>query len=103
MAPRKTTGLGRSALSRLLAFRDELATLWRAFLDPETPLWLKAAMVGVVLYLLSPFDLIPEFIPVLGLVDDVIIVPFAVNWIMRRLPPGVGAKPVNGTARRRSR
>ena len=90
-----------SVFGRLIRFRNEVATLWRAFFDPATPLYLKAAMLGVVAYLVSPFDLIPEFLPVLGLVDDVVLVPLMVSWIVSRLPAGVGARTVNGTARRR--
>jgi uncharacterized membrane protein YkvA (DUF1232 family) len=58
-------------------------------------------MVGLVAYLISPIDLIPEFIPFLGIVDDIVVVPFVVNWIAKRLPPGFMARTVSGTARRR--
>lgn len=69
-----------------MRFRNELALLWRAFLDPATPVWLKAAMLGVVAYLISPIDLIPEVIPILGILDDFILVPLMVSWIARRVP-----------------
>lgn len=86
---------------RLLQFRNELVALGRAFFDARTPLYLKGAMLALVAYLVSPIDLVPEFIPFLGLVDDIVLVPFAVNWIFGRLAPEVGAKPVRATVRRR--
>jgi uncharacterized membrane protein YkvA (DUF1232 family) len=95
-------------IARLVQFRNELVLLWRAFFDPRTPLYLKAAMLGVVAYLVSPFDLLPEFIPFLGVVDDLVLVPLAVEWIARRLPgyektrpdgPGKGPT-IDGTYRR---
>ena len=73
-------------IARLAQFRDELVLCWRAFFDPRTPLWLKAAMLGIVAYVVSPFDLVPEFIPLLGVVDDLVLIPLAVEWIARRLP-----------------
>jgi uncharacterized membrane protein YkvA (DUF1232 family) len=73
-------------IARLAQFRNELVLCWRAFSDPRTPLWLKAAMLGVVAYVVSPFDLVPEFIPLLGIVDDLVLVPLAIEWIARRLP-----------------
>ena len=53
-------------MRRLLQFRNELVILWRAFLAPETPAWLKGLMLLIPAYLLSPIDLIPDFIPVVG-------------------------------------
>ncbi len=96
-------------LARFLTFRSELVTLWRAFLAPETPLYLKALMLLVPLYLLSPLDLIPDVLPVLGWLDDLILVPLLVSWLVRLLPqrapaypqtPG-RAKVIDGTWRRR--
>lgn len=98
-----------SLLARFLTFRKELATLWQAFVSPETPVHLKALMLLVPAYLLSPIDLIPDVIPVLGWVDDFIIVPLLVSWIVRMLPHKApvyqrtadGAKVIDGTYRRR--
>jgi len=52
-------------------------------------------MLGVIVYLISPLDLIPDFLLLFGLVDDVIIVAFAVNWIIKRLPPEVFGQTSN--------
>lgn len=98
--PSGLAALGRFAFARLLVFRTELATLWYAFRHPETPWHLKAAMVAVVVYVLSPIDLIPDFIPVLGWMDDLILVPLAVGLIVRLLPLEVRAKPVRAGVRR---
>lgn len=73
-------------MRRLLQFRNELVIVWRAFFAPETPLWLKGLMLVIPAYLLSPIDLIPDFIPVLGWVDDALVVTLLVNLIVRLLP-----------------
>jgi uncharacterized membrane protein YkvA (DUF1232 family) len=65
--------------------RDGL-TLWFARAHPGTPLLAKALAVVVVAYALSPIDLIPDFIPVLGYLDDVILLP-ALIWLTVRLIP----------------
>lgn len=98
-----------SLLARFVTFRKELATLWRAFLAPETPVHLKALMLLVPAYLLSPIDLIPDVIPLLGWVDDFVIIPLMVTWIVRMLPVKApvyqraadGAKVIDGEYRRR--
>jgi uncharacterized membrane protein YkvA (DUF1232 family) len=92
---------GRSVFGRILAFRDEAGLLWRAFWHPETPLYLKGATLFAALYLVSPIDLVPDFIPFAGWIDDLILVPLMVSWIVRMLPPHVTAKPVAATVRRR--
>lgn len=93
-------------LTRFLTFRNELATLWRAFMAPETPWHLKALMLLVPAYLLSPIDLIPDVVPLLGLLDDFVIVPMLVSMIVRMIPQPVrvhpdGSKEIDGTYRRR--
>ncbi len=73
-------------MGRLLQFRRELVTLWRAFMTPATPLYLKGLMLLVPLYLLSPIDLIPDFIPIAGWLDDIVVIPLLVSWIVSLLP-----------------
>lgn len=95
--------------ARILTFRRELATLWRAFLAPETPIHLKALMLLVPAYLLSPIDLIPDVIPLLGWLDDLVVVPLLVGWIVSMLPRRApvyertadGGKVIDGSYRRR--
>src|SRR5487761_2605947 len=91
--------LGRSAVARLFVFRDEAATLWRAFWHPDTPLAIKGATLFAALYLVSPIDLIPDFIPFSGWLDDLVLVPLMVSLIVRLLPPHIAAKPVRATVR----
>lgn len=91
-------------LPRLVLFRKEVVQLWKAFRAPETPLHLKAATLFVAFYLVNPLDIIPDVIPVLGWVDDIILVPLMVSWIVSRLPRPVYAgkygRTVDGRARR---
>lgn len=61
-------------------------TLWFAGRHPRTPWYAKALGLFVVAYALSPIDLIPDFIPVLGYVDDVLLLP-ALIWLTVRLLP----------------
>ena len=65
--------------------RDSV-TLWFAYRDPATPMAAKAISIIVVAYALSPIDLIPDFIPVLGYLDDLILLPVLV-WLAVRMVP----------------
>lgn len=71
--------------------RDAM-TLWFARRHPLTPWYAKALGVFVVAYALSPIDLIPDFIPVLGYLDDVILLPALIWLTVRLLPPQVLAE-----------
>jgi uncharacterized membrane protein YkvA (DUF1232 family) len=71
--------------------RTDARQLWFALRHPASPGWLKLGTGLIVLYLLSPVDLIPEAIPLLGLVDDIVVVPFAIRWLLGRLPPDIRA------------
>ena len=66
--------------------KAQLLTLWFARLHPDTPWHAKALAVLVAAYAFSPIDLIPDFVPVLGYLDDVIIVPLGI-WLTLRLIP----------------
>jgi uncharacterized membrane protein YkvA (DUF1232 family) len=68
--------------------RDGL-TLWFAYKAPETRLMVKVLCVFVVAYALSPIDLIPDFIPVLGYLDDAILLPGLIWLAIRMLPKPV--------------
>lgn len=65
--------------------RDVLA-LWFACRDPRTPRIAKVLAIGIVAYALSPIDLIPDFIPVLGYLDELILLPIAI-WLVLKLVP----------------
>jgi hypothetical protein len=64
-----------------------LTALWFLLKDPRTPLAAKLVAGIVVAYALSPIDLIPDFIPVLGLLDDIILVPLGVALAVKLVPP----------------
>jgi uncharacterized membrane protein YkvA (DUF1232 family) len=66
--------------------RTEAHAVWLAARDPRTPLYAKLFGLMIAAYALSPIDLIPDFIPVLGLVDDVILIPIGV-WLFEKMIP----------------
>ena len=72
------------------AKRDGIA-LYLAVRDPRVAWPVKAFAVLVAAYVLSPIDLIPDFIPVLGLLDELILLPLAVGLIVRWIDPAVMA------------
>ncbi|UCH49181.1 MAG: DUF1232 domain-containing protein [Betaproteobacteria bacterium] len=65
--------------------RDTLA-LWFAVRDRRTPLWLRSLGYLIIAYALSPIDLIPDFLPVIGYLDELILLPAGL-WLMIRLMP----------------
>ena len=71
--------------------RGDARQLWFALRHPGAPGWLKWGTAGVALYLFSPIDLIPDFIPFIGMMDDIILVPLAIRWLLKRLPPEIAA------------
>lgn len=68
--------------------RDTLA-LWFAARDPRTPRLAKLVTALVVAYALSPIDLIPDFIPVLGLLDELVLLPLGIALALRLMPATV--------------
>ena len=69
------------------SIKREGVALWFAARDPRTPFWPKLLCALVVAYALSPIDLIPDFIPILGYIDDVLLLP-ALMWLaIRAMPP----------------
>jgi uncharacterized membrane protein YkvA (DUF1232 family) len=74
------------------ALKRETLALYYAARDPRTP-WLAKLVIGVVVaYALSPIDLIPDFIPVLGYLDDLLLLPLGIWLVIRLLPPEVLAE-----------
>jgi len=71
------------------ALTREVYALYLALRDPRVPWYVKAVMATVVGYALSPIDLIPDFVPVVGLLDDLILVPLGVALVVRMLPGDV--------------
>jgi uncharacterized membrane protein YkvA (DUF1232 family) len=91
-------------MSRIAALREwarrverDVVAVYFAARDPATPLPVRVLAIAVAAYALSPLDLIPDFIPVVGYLDDVLIVPLGLLLVIRLLPP-----PVLAAARRRA-
>ncbi|HEX9465315.1 MAG TPA: YkvA family protein [Alphaproteobacteria bacterium] len=80
--------------------RDAL-TVWLIGRDPRVPWPVKALALGVAAYAFSPIDLIPDFVPVLGYLDDLIVVPLGV-WLVIRLTPTQVLAELRAEAVRRS-
>jgi len=91
-----------------LARRDLLA-IYLAARDPRVPWYAKAVAILVAGYAFSPIDLIPDFVPVLGYLDDLIIVPLGILLAVRLIPPEImiehraaaeliGKRPVSNSA-----
>lgn len=72
--------------------RVHLLALWKLFRHEATPWWVKAVAVAVVAYAVSPIDLIPDFIPVLGQLDDLLILPLGVALAVRLAPAALWAR-----------
>lgn len=66
--------------------KKELYALYFAFNDPRLPWYVRAFLALVVAYAFSPIDLIPDFIPVIGYLDDAILVPFGI-WLALKMIP----------------
>jgi uncharacterized membrane protein YkvA (DUF1232 family) len=79
------------------AVKRDLTALYYASRDPRVGWWPKFLLGAALAYALSPIDLIPDFIPVLGQLDDLIIVPALLAWALRSIPADLLAE-----ARRRA-
>jgi uncharacterized membrane protein YkvA (DUF1232 family) len=79
----------RKSLSRL---KTELYALYLAYQDPRLPWYARACAACVAGYAFSPIDLIPDFIPLLGYLDDLIILPLGVALAVRLIPPALMAE-----------
>jgi uncharacterized membrane protein YkvA (DUF1232 family) len=71
------------------AIKRDVMALYLAAHDPRVPWYAKAAAGCVAAYALSPIDLIPDFVPVLGYLDDIIIVPVGILLVVRLVPAAV--------------
>lgn len=69
--------------------KTDIYTLYIAMRDARTPVYARWFAIIVVAYALSPIDLIPDFIPVLGLLDDLILLPAGIALLKKMIPPDV--------------
>jgi len=74
---------------RAHALRAETFALYLAARHAQTPWYAKLLVAGIVAYALSPIDLIPDFIPVLGYLDDLVLVPLGIVLAIKMIPPPV--------------
>ena len=81
--------------------RRDAVALWLAARDPRVPRLAKAVAGAVAAYALSPIDLIPDFIPLIGYLDDLLIVPAGI-WLAARLVPAPLLAELREEAARRS-
>jgi uncharacterized membrane protein YkvA (DUF1232 family) len=96
MTPREITTATMAVLevlkTRARQLKSEVYALYLAGLHPQTPRYAKLYLLAVVAYALSPIDLIPDFIPVLGLLDELILLPFAIALAVKLIPQNVMAE-----------
>jgi uncharacterized membrane protein YkvA (DUF1232 family) len=72
-----------------VAVKGDARVMWHALRHPDAPGWLRLGVAGIALYLFSPIDLIPDVLPLIGIVDDLVLVPLAMRWLLNRLPPHI--------------
>ncbi len=108
MALRYLEGTTMSWRDAAACLKREVYALYFAVRDPRVPWYAKVLAGSIVAYAFSPIDLIPDFIPVLGYLDDLILIPLGVLLVRRLIPPHVltdcrtraealGAKPQSWT------
>ena len=93
--------LAETLRARAQALKTQSAVLVLAVSHPRTPWYAKACGVVTLLYLLAPIDLIPDFIPLMGQLDDLVLVPLGL-WLTIRLIPRHVWLECEAEARRRS-
>ena len=81
-----------SLKSKAGEWKREISALYLAARDPRTPWYAKAVAVLIVAYALSPIDLIPDFIPILGYIDDVLLLPLGIWLVLKMIPAEIMAE-----------
>jgi uncharacterized membrane protein YkvA (DUF1232 family) len=74
---------------RARELKREVVAIALAARDPRTPWYAKVLLVAIVAYAVSPIDLIPDFVPVIGLVDDVLLLPLGIALALKMIPRAV--------------
>ena len=77
-------------MNKLLQWANQLkaeaVTLWFCYRHPKTPFIAKILAISIVAYAFSPIDLIPDFIPILGLLDEAILLPIGIWFTLKFIP-----------------
>ena len=69
--------------------KKEIFLLVEASKHPKAPFYVKLLSILIIAYAFSPVDLIPDFVPVLGYLDDIILIPFAIKFVLKLTPKDV--------------
>jgi uncharacterized membrane protein YkvA (DUF1232 family) len=77
---------------RARTIKLDMLAIYLAARDPRVPWYAKAVAAGVIAYALSPIDLIPDFVPLLGYLDDLIIVPLGIMLVVKLVPSEIMAE-----------
>src|SRR4051812_43103918 len=75
-----------------LPFVTDAAALWFCMRDPQTPLWVRVQISGALAYFVSPIDLVPDFMPILGFVDDASVIATTLGIVATHVTDGHRAK-----------
>lgn len=81
--------MGKTLTNTLKKFLNEINAIRIAILDRRTPWYARALAAVLIFYFFSPIDLIPDFIPVLGQLDDIIIIPVGIYIVLKMIPADV--------------
>jgi uncharacterized membrane protein YkvA (DUF1232 family) len=82
----------RTWKARIAELRSDTCALYLACRDPRVPWYAKGLVILIAACALSPIDLIPDFVPVLGYLDDLVLVPLGIAFAVRLIPPEVLAE-----------
>lgn len=77
---------------RARQLKIEINAIYLAYKDPRVPWYAKLLIACVIGYAFSPIDLVPDFIPVIGYLDDLILVPLGIALALKMIPPAVLAE-----------
>jgi uncharacterized membrane protein YkvA (DUF1232 family) len=102
-SPRTIFSVLQRVKQRARDIRRDVVALWIAARDSRVPWYAKLLAAAVAAYALSPIDLIPDFVPVLGYLDDLLIVPAGILLTIRLMPAGLVAELRAEAARREGR
>jgi uncharacterized membrane protein YkvA (DUF1232 family) len=89
VARRKRKAMFKRLTLLWTVLRGGARQLWFALRHPAAPAWLKVGAALIVLYVVSPIDIVPDFIPFVGVLDDLVLVPLAIRFLLKRLPPEI--------------